>query len=72
MHHTTNTKNFEFDLFVLVTLDDLDYRHKVTKCLGGYLEVSQIRMIPFHLCYNLIRLPCQAKPAMRNSQKSDF
>ena len=72
MYHTTQTQNLKFELFDLVTLDDLDliYGHKR---LGGYLEIPQTRSMSFHrLYFNLIRLLFLAKRAMTDTQNFDL
>ena len=65
MHHTVQTHNYTFDLFSISWPWMTLIWHKVTKDLGGYLEVSQIRSMSFYrLYFNLIRLLCPAKPTM--------
>ena len=65
MHHTVQTHNYTFDLFSISWPWMTLIWHKVTKDLGGYLEVSQIRSMSFYrLYFNLIRLLCPAKPTI--------
>ena len=33
--------NLRFDFFGLVTLDDIDFWHEITRCLGGYLKLTR-------------------------------
>ena len=70
MHHTVQTHNYTFDLFSISWPWMTLIWHKVTKDLGGYLEVSQIRSMSFYrLYFNLIRLLCPAKPTMPDCLK---
>ena len=69
MNNTTQTQNFKFGLFLTSWHWMTLIGHKVTKGLGGHLEISQTRFIPFHrLYFNLIRSLCSTKPAMTDNK----
>ena len=63
--------NFKFELFDLVTLDELDLTQDHKRFRRA--QVSKTRCIPFHrLYFSLIRLLCPAKPAMTDNWKFDL
>ena len=84
MYHTTQTQNFEFDLFVLVTLDGLQLTQG-HKRLRGYLEVPQTRRaITCNMCevrasikisfisaflYQFLKQTCRIRPDVGNGMR---
>lgn len=45
---------------------------EATKCLGGSLELSQTRSMPFHRLFSIQKDTLPAKATKTNSQKSDL